>query len=256
VVSTTIEGADVRLGLGNLEQLCEQLAQDEWARVIERHFDTLFRARAAEQAFNERAARFENVRDLVKLRLYGDGTFPDGAPRREVAPGLYALPCFDLPDTVATISADQLAGWALPDGELERVGLANLRAEAAPPVQEIDLDGVTIHALQGDSYFTASRALLLEEHLPRVALHGALVIVPHRHLVAFHLMETQKAFLAVNKLIPIVMNMHAEKPGPVSDRLYWWRAGVFTEIPARIVGTTLQVTPPPDFVDVLAKLPH
>jgi hypothetical protein len=120
--------------------------------------------------------------------------------------------------------------------------------------------GCKIEALMGDSFFTASHALFLEEYLPEpVPELGALVAIPHRHLVIYHPIVDKTALAALQVMLPMAIGIFQEGPGSVSPSVYWWREaawwheGQFTRIPAEIDGKKLQVYPPNEFVEKVLK---
>ncbi|MGR7002945.1 hypothetical protein ACU686_41510 [Yinghuangia aomiensis] len=150
----------------------------------------------------------DELRARLFPRVTSDTNLPDDpafvyAPAP--APGLREVLALDLPESVQTLPGDALA--ALGDlAELRLRAMNNLRAL---PVEEHEVvtheDGGTFHLLAGDSFFTASRVLVLDDLVRRItgkALgpDGALVAFPFRHVLAFHPITGMDVVPALNAL--------------------------------------------------------
>ncbi|MBI2933343.1 MAG: hypothetical protein HYY16_16990 [Planctomycetes bacterium] len=243
-------------GLQNLAQFCHQMPREEWASIIARHFDTLFHIDAQAARLDRLAENFERVRSCLKIRLYpSDMRGLDFVVRRESAPGLTAVLVYDLPNSVATVHPDSVKKWHRPIEELFRLGLENVRAEGAlrRDVTEID-KGAAVISLVGETFFAASHALLLEDYLKPPPRCGALVGVPNRHTVLYHLIEDFRVLPAIKALLVATFSMFQEGPGSVSPNLYWWRDGALTLLPSIVRPKTIDFAPPMEFVEMLSGL--
>jgi hypothetical protein len=181
-----------------------------------------------------------------------------GLVHRVPAEGLIETLVYDLPGSVRTVPPDHVRKWGMSPEELFRLGLANVKAEPPPAKQIFDVGkGAAIQALVGDSFFTASHALFLEEHLAPPPPFGALVAVPHRHAVLYHPIENMRVIGAVNSMIPIAFGMYQEGPGSLSPGLYWWREGSLTLLPSKVSAQSISFSPPDVFVkEVLDRVPE
>ncbi|MBV8880801.1 MAG: hypothetical protein JO332_12595 [Planctomycetaceae bacterium] len=262
VTVTPPSGEPADYGLLNLAQTCHATPRVEWAPTIREHFDNAFRSSRDAQEIDARADRLDNVREWLKVRLYhtdylsqmGDS----GLIHRQPADGLVETLVYDLPGSVRTVPPDHARGWGVPVDELFRLGLANVRAERPGPVlQTFDVGkGAVIRALVGDSFFTASHILFLEEHLGKTPEFGALVAVPHRHAALFYPIADLGVMAAVNSMIPIAFGMYQEGPGSLSSGLYWWRPGRLTLLPTKVTAQSITFSPPDEFVtEVLNRAP-
>ena len=256
-----MEGSDY--GLLNLAQTCHATGRSEWPSTIREHFDNAFRSSRDAQEIDARAGALENVREWIKVRLYhtdylsqmGDA----GLIHRQPADGLIETLVYDLPGSVRTVPPDHAKAWGVGVDELFRVGLDNVRAEKpAPVLQTFDVGkGAVIRALVGDSFFTASHILFLEEHLDGTPEFGALVAAPHRHAALFYPITDMGVLAAVNSMIPIAFGMYQEGPGSLSPGIYWWRAGRLMLLPTKVTAQSITFSPPDDFVaEVLNRLPE
>jgi hypothetical protein len=253
---------DADYGLLNLAQTCHAAGRNEWPTTIREHFDNAFRSSRDSQELDAKSDRLEAVRGSLKVRLYhtdyldqmGDG----GLVHRVPAEGLIETLVYDLPGSVRTVPPDHVRKWGLPTDELFRIGLDNVRAEPAPARQTFDVGkGALIQALVGDSFFTASHVLFLDQHLGPPSAFGALVALPHRHAVLFHPIENMRVIGAVNSMIPIAFGMYQEGPGSLSPGLYWWRSGTLTLLPTKVSAQSITFSPPDAFVkEVLDRVPE
>lgn len=257
-------GADrADYGLLNLAQTCHATGREEWEPTIREHFDNAFRSTLDSEELDARSGTLVGVRACLKVRLYHTDYLAQmgetGLIHRVPAEGLIETLVYDLPGSVRTVPPDHPGKWGVAEEELFRIGLDNVRAEQPPPVrQQFDVGkGAVIQALVGDSFFTASHALFLEDHLRPVPAFGAVVAVPHRHAVLFHPIEDLRVIGAVNSMIPIAFGMYQEGPGSLSAGLYWWRAGKLTLLPTKVTAQSISFSPPQQFVDeVLNKAPE
>jgi hypothetical protein len=124
-----------------------------------------------------------------------------------------------------------------------------------PDVSQQDLgEGVTLTLFSDESFFVASHALLLEEHPECVGPFGALVGVPHRHVMLVFPIHDLRVLPAIHMMIPIIAGMERDGPGSISPLLYWYKDGDYTTLPYNIDKNTLNFTPPEDFLAVLNLL--
>lgn len=255
-------GEESDYGLLNLAQTCHATARAEWTATIREHFDNAFRSSRDAQEIDSKAGALDNVREWLKVRLYhtdylsqmGDS----GLVHRRPADGLIETLVYDLPGSVRTVPPDHVRGWGLSEDELFRLGLANVRLERPGPLlQSFDVGkGAVIRALVGDSFFTASHILFLEEHLGGTPEFGALVAVPHRHAALFYPITDMGVMAAVNSMIPIAFGMYQEGPGSLSPGIYWWRPGRLRLLPTKVTAQSITFSPPDDFVaEVLDRIP-
>jgi len=255
------EAADY--GLLNLAQTCHATDRAEWPSTVQEHFDNAFRSSRDAMEMDAKAGSLDQVRSSLKVRLYHTDYLTqmgaDGLVHRTPAEGLVETLVYDLPGSVRTVPPDHVRNWKLPEDELFRMGLENVKAERpAPVLQTFDVGkGASIRALVGDSFFTASHALFLEQHLGDTPGFGALVAVPHRHSVLFHPIADLRVMAALNSMIPIAFGMYQEGPGSLSAGLYWWRDRKLVLLPTKVTAQSVTFSPPDVFVEeVLNRVPE
>jgi hypothetical protein len=246
-------------GLANLAQLCYRNEEKDWADIIAEHFRTLRKSHAEQSLLETRLDDFERVRELLAVRLWPVDYLPelsrDRFIRRHDLPGTLTALVFDLPSSVRNVTPEEARRWGKSPEELFEIGLTNVRENCIPDASEQDLgDGVTVSLLSDESFFVASHALLLEDRPECLGAFGALVGVPHRHVLLTYAIEDLGVLHAINLLVPIIMGMEKEGPGSISSCLYWYKDGKFTDLPYHVKNKVLHFDPPEEFVDVLNLL--
>jgi hypothetical protein len=250
---------DEALSLLNLAQLCHAAGPDQFQRVIVSHFDALIAGRGDRVMADHLGIDLAAARPHLKLRLYSKETFgqePEQFVVREIADGLVAVLCFDLPSNVVTVNAESLAHWECTPDDVWYQALANLRRTEKAPVDDVDVGGATLKAMTGDSFFVASNVLLLADFLGGEDLPlGALVAVPNRHTLVWHGITDGSALRAIDAMVVMASGMCAEGPGSISPNLFWWRDGQLRTLPTRETEEHYEFVPPDDFVtEVLETL--
>jgi hypothetical protein len=193
---------------------------------------------------------------------------PDLALRRPVADGLVEAVvaerrfeprfAFAAPHSIELCTRQEAASWRVPAEAVFARARANTRADPAPQSESFDLDGAALTALFGSSHYTAAHALWLPEHLAGLPGwredHGALCVIPHRHLVVAHVIESAAVADAAGAMLRFASRLYETSPGPISDQLYWWQGGALTRLPSDCVGQTLQLFPTERFAELLRRL--
>jgi hypothetical protein len=216
-------------GLWNIGALCAGLDPDDWSDLIHDHVRLVT---TPTRALSDLSA--EEFDAALFLRLVDAATVPDPASlghAREFVPGLLEVLSVDLPDSLPTPPPEELAAHGVLSELVER-GRANLRAlltgneVAAETVGSRSSGRFT--AVTGDSYFTASLALLLPEVVERFSGdtdrgRGALVAVPFRHQLLYRVIDARDATLSLHSMFEQARRGFHDEPGPLSPNVYWVR---------------------------------
>ncbi|MEV7915416.1 immunity 49 family protein [Streptomyces griseus] len=239
-----------------LARRCGAVAPEDWPALIAQHFTTLDTvARGGESA--EDLLRRTVLRLLPAEALTADEASGYGYAWQP-ADGLVTALALDAPDSVRMLT----------DADVERAGLDALKAAGranllAEPVEHEEIrtpSGALLHSVHGDSHFVASKALVLGDLARTLTGHdlpeaGALVVVPTRHLLAFHPIVDATVVDAVNDLGMYAMGAYEDGPGPVNPLLYWWRRDGLVCLTAFDEQTrAMQVVPPPELMDLMRSL--
>ncbi|MGW1374497.1 immunity 49 family protein [Streptomyces sp. NPDC002446] len=242
--------------LTNLAHICRHEPQDRWPDLVKAHFANL---RAASLGGESAEALLRGVHprllptESLTPELVGAMTYA-----RVVADGLVFAYALDGPTSVRILT----------DADVERAGLQQL-GEAAyanlgrVPVEheEVAIEGrALLHSVYGDSPFIASRALFLSDLARQVTGKplpdaGALVVVPKKHLLAYHPIVDGSVVDAVNDLAAYGLGAYEDGPGALSPRVYWWHQGALTSLTVFDQATrTFSIEPPPELLGLMKGL--
>ncbi len=174
---------------------------------------------------------------LPKLRAVQDLPHPAPAYAPEVLPGIRLVLVLRYPSHVTELLADDaidaFGSWAA----VRSVALANMRRLPPPTISDVSADGdrpdATVHILQYDDSFGASRVLVLAELLAEIGVerptHGVLFAVPNRHTLMVHVLRGEGVVAVLRMLVDLVRAENASQPAPVSPHLYYWVDGQSAE---------------------------
>jgi hypothetical protein len=246
----TVPGHPTKYGLTNLLQTWTRAEPASRAQLVALHFQNLFEAEATAPPTPAELLRL--LRPRVRNRDQpGAVTVPSLS--QTIAEGVDAVLCVDLPTAVSNLMPDEMVATGRTMPELWQLAISQI--DDGLPVSEEDLgDGVT--AFVGDSFFVASRVLDLEHFAGEVPEHGALVAIPHRHLMIVHPIETTRAVKALSTMLGAAVHFFAQGPGSIVPYVYWWRHDRSLLRIASVVrdGRTF-VVPPDELIAVLNALP-
>jgi hypothetical protein len=251
-IEVTAEAGQVRtreglaFGLYDLAAKCHAVGRRGrlWRAVISEHIEVALRA-AAKPHPVETADQSE-LEEHARLRLW-DATRMDAAERAryryadEIAPRVVELLVYDDEDSVLPLSDTLLDRFDV--GAVRAAALHNLLLE---PVDEHDLlteglrgpgDGTRVHVLFGQSYYVASKALVMRHVLSTLFgdqeyPHGVLVAVPGRHLMYVHPIESPNVVPSLNTMAYLARLRYRDEPGALSPEVYWWDGATLTPVTA------------------------
>lgn len=239
-----------------LAQRCAAEEPERWPALIAQHFTSLDTvAQGGEDA--EVLLRRTVLRLLPAEALTGDAAVGYRYAWQPAA-GLVTALALDAPDSVRMLA----------DADVERAGLdaltaagrANLLAEPVEHEEVRTPSGALLHSVYGDSHFVASKALVLGDlaraltgrDLPEA---GALVVVPTRHLLAFHPIVDATVVDAVNEMGMYAMGAYEDGPGSLNPLLYWWRRDALVCLTSSDEETrAMRVEPPQELMDLMRRL--
>lgn len=255
IVEVDLEEGTQSLGLANLAQVCAGLPAARWPTAVSKHFSLVIGSSQEEAELREIVDDFEKVRGMLRVRLYE--TWTEEQFVHPLGDGLAAGVVFDLASAMRSLSRAEADAWGVSDEEIFERALDNLALEEpGEPRTILGPEDVPIVVVEGQSYYTASEALLLERNrLPEGHPYGYLFVAPARHVYFYHLIEDSRVILAVNALVSLAMEAFKRGPGSISHRVFWSRRGKVVAIPWEVEDGTLYVTPPTEFVkEVLDRL--
>jgi hypothetical protein len=231
------DSAGRQFGLGNLAAVChnDDRGPRIWGELARQHAGMVLRTMDGPSALDTlppeqiRSQLYPRVisRDALDAQIF--------AYARSVAPGLYEVLALDLPESVMMLTDEALE----PLGEVRQLrdramrNLRDLPVESRETVK--DSDGVRFEVVVGDSFYTASRVLALESLVRQVTgapltADGALVAMPFRHQLAFHVIRDTTVIPSLNALASFAASGYQDTPGAISPYVYWWHGGVLTQL--------------------------
>ena len=156
------------------------------------------------------------------------------------------------------LAAEQARSLPAGPDEVFAAARANVHLEGELAAERMTVDGARLTLLTGPGPYCPTHVFWLAEYLERDGAapeNGALVVVPHRHLLAYHVIETTEAVAAAGALLRLASRQFETAPGALTDRLYWWRADRVCALPVDDAGETLRILPHPEFEELVARLP-
>jgi hypothetical protein len=190
--------------------------------------------------------------EAVVTEGFAEGGGPKAAQDGLIGNGWHPAPGGEL------VSAEDALDWGVADHVVFEAARANVRARARLEAERFTIDGTELIALFGPSHYAATHVLWLPDYLEGVAgwdeANGALVVLPHRHLIAVHPIESAAVVAAAGTLLRFAARQFETCPGPISDQLYWWHDGTLNRLPSDSVGETLQLFPSDRFAALLDRL--
>jgi hypothetical protein len=212
--------------LVNLVHYSQDLDPSEWEELVR---DFVHGALESETATAPEKLSAGQLRHQIRTRLVRDieDSQVDTSYAREFTPGMIQVLCVDYPETVVTLDAQQLTKLALPAQDLYAIGQANTDAE---PVGEPYLAADNVYALEGESFFIASKAANFSALVPGVigpAPLGVVFAIPHCALLLYSVITQEDFAQQVGAIVKaatvIAFDPDAHYAGGVlSPFTYYW----------------------------------
>ncbi|MEU2157276.1 hypothetical protein ABZ532_20045 [Streptomyces sp. NPDC019396] len=251
-----------QFGLGNLAAVChnDERGPRVWPEVIRGHVALVLRTMDAPSALDTLPP--EQIRAQLYPRVIGsDGLDPKTfGYARHLAPGLCEVLALDLPESVMMLTDEALAPLGKVE-ELRQRAMENLRGLPVEGHELVeDAGGLRFDVVVGDSFYTASRVLALDTLVQQVTGQhitpdGALVALPFRHQVAFHVIRDAGIIPSLNGMAAFAASGYADTPGAITPYVYWWRHGTLTQLSDRTEdGEGLRIVVDGDFQELLERL--
>ena len=250
-------------GLWNVATVCHQAprGQSAWPRLVRDHVRRILAGMDGPDPFlsltrEEAAAR-------TYARIYPVDGLPNDLsayPYEEFAPGLVQLLALDLPDTVRVyqhLQAQLLGGVDY----LRAAGITNLRKEKTQRIRRVPAgEGGHFNVLDGDSVYTASRALLMPNPLGDTTLrsgsgNGWLLSVPNRHQVCWHLIEDLGVVQSIKGMAVFARLGYNDSAGQLSPHVFWWDGTGYRQLTEFDTDGNITVHAGPEFARLLERLP-
>lgn len=247
-------------GLWNVATQCRDERRRRWPQLVSRHVAGALASLDGPPPL-EGTSREVALRQ-VHLRLYDTDSLQGLAPAhaQQLVPGISIVLALDLPTTVAVLRDEDVAALGDLD-ELMAAGRRNLLTVLGPTHHEqvTARQGTRLDLLAGESFFTASLALLLPEVIEHIdpgaapADLGVLVAVPTRNKLALHVVRDATAVVAVEVLAQFAGSGYATEPGPLSPHVHWCSGSGEWEQVSHLDDGRLSVDVGPAFGEALSE---
>jgi hypothetical protein len=204
----------------------------------------------------------EGARSRVYVKLVPADALPSRTGLScldETVPGLVDALVVDFPGTVASLSDSEVA---LLGGKsaLREAGLARLRA--LPPLQHKHMaapDGGTFEVLLGESVYTASRVLVMDDLLKQTpgaetAPHGVLAAMATRNQIAIHVIRGRSAVRSLRLMTRFALAGYSDGTGRLSPNVFWWRDERWAQVTRLDTDGTIRVLDNPDLTSIFRRL--
>lgn len=178
----------------------------------------------------------------------------------ETVPGLVDALVVDLPHAVSWLTDSEVRRFG-GKAALREAGLANLRMLPVGERKHMRApDGGTFEVLLGESVYTASRALVMEDLLTRVlgltvdGGHGVLAAMATRNQIAIHVIHDRSVIPSLRLMARFAVAGFTDGTGPLSPDVLWWRDGRWTRVTRRETGGTISMIENPDFISMIERV--
>jgi hypothetical protein len=248
-----------QMWLRNLAQLCSQNDQSKWPDLVTSHFDALLQSFTKTSEIWDLVARYEQIENILAVRVWPEASLENiGAEkivyRTDIA-GTITILVYDFPKFVQNVRPEEARNWGKSDDELFDKALSNVLANFKPEITKEKLgDGIQIGIFSGDNFYIASHILLLDHYPDCIGKNGALVAIPHRHVMLCYPISTVEVVRAVNQLIPLILYLETQGPGSITPNLYWFHDGNYENLPYKVEDKAMQFFPPDSFVQMVNVL--
>ncbi|TCN60875.1 hypothetical protein [Flavobacterium circumlabens] len=246
------------LGLSNVAQNCKQDKPKNYKDIIKNHFDSLIAANKFEIEFEKITDNFEEVKKYIGIRLYNeeyiDYVGKEFAIGKEFEGDIYSMLVFDFPHSIVNIKPEQINKWGKSIDELFEIGLQNIKDKYPLTITKENFNVFDIWFANSEHFFTPNIVFDLENRKELTGSKGLLIGIPHRHSAIIYPIENLEVIKAINGIFPAIYNMNVEGPGSLSNKVFWYIDGTFTEIPYKMEDGKLQLFPPDNFLKLLNEL--
>lgn len=245
-------------GLGNVAQLCKRSEPKNYGEIVSAHFGAMFKAREFDSGLKQVAGDFEEMRKYIAVRIhdsrYVSQVGKENTLGKDLTDGLFAMIVLDLPDSISSIKPDQAIAWNKTVDELFEIGIANIKANYEFRGTKQPLDDQSLWFVTGDHFFTANLVFDLKNRPEMVGTYGSLVGLPNRHAALVYPIESIAVMNAISRLFPVILGMHEQGPGSLSDQLFWYQNGELIVLSYEITNNELNFLPPESFVELINQL--
>lgn len=177
---------------------------------------------------------------------------------REICEDVYEVVVVIAGSSVIPLDLKDAKTWNKTPDELFAIGREAVRKRYDFETQSIILGSHTMESKYNDFHsFAPNYVLELAKYEETIGENGMLVGIPNRYMMCYMSIESQGV---MNDLKDFVWTIqanyvdHYQRGTEISDKLYWYQAGKFTEIPYSYQDELKDVNPPEEFISMMSLL--
>jgi hypothetical protein len=246
------EGREQVIGLENLYRRARRVERAEWPEMIGDFLKT-----GQEAPLDDPPKDLNAVAEQVLCRLGPPLTVRGDMPvvwQQPIAgTGLFVNLVIDFPQSMFYVTQEMIETSGKPGEDWLQQALVNLlKQTSAESLAVIHEESGLRQSCVGDAY-DSSRVLLLDELLPESRDNGHLVALPGRdELLVLPVNATTLPFLPFLKMV--AEKNHKSAPYPISNDVFWIRAGQWHLFQIELRDNQANIQPPEEFLPILREL--
>jgi len=254
----TLNVGDARLHLGALTREWALLDADARPAWLDTALGTMLDG-ALREVVDRVTADFSQAAPRLRPKLWPQGALGAAArgelkiELRYLARGLAVGLALQFDGAVVSPTRDDVARWPEPVDALMERAWSNLAERCAVEPERLDDPNGEVWGLFEGDYFIASHLFRLPSVLSTEAPHGFLAAAPHSGAVVAHPLGAP-ALASVANIAGFVQRGFTKAPRPLSDALYWARAGSVEAISLVRRDDQRMLDGSPTFVDTASQL--
>lgn len=152
-------------------------------------------------------------------------------PVREDIPGTLTAIVIDEPDSLVVATKDYLKEHSIYTDNTFNNLVDKLKTETSFSADFIKLPGsdeILVAVIHDDDVTAATHALALGTLYPQlIGEHGALVGIPHRHVIVVKRLDEEPSKELTEKLVTLTQGIARKQAGIISDRIYYFSDNKF-----------------------------
>ena len=210
------------LGFESLSATLAGAPSGQWPDLVDEHFRRIVALGTADRSDVEGPTETVLQRARLYLTTAGSEAAEVASYAAEIAPGLLQVIAFDRPDTIVTMTDEDVRRHDFD--RLYDAAAQNLAGELPDRFHEAD----GVYYLRGSDYVSALVLVIpwVIETLTGTAdaPHGALVAMPARDQFLFHVIrDTADVPSAADEVGQLAAECYANSAHQLSSLVYWWR---------------------------------
>jgi len=257
------EGQDFAiLNLHNLILRCAEEERENWATMINEHFDGIYQSVESQKQLD--VSKFETVSDYLSIRIYPESfVMQYGGTANMIVrthlEGTFSLLMLDLPSAFTPVQKEVFKLWDKSEDEVFEIAQRNVNKQESVKVTEpfeVKESTIEVHFLENEDY-GASLGLDLENNAPEfLGEWGAVIAIPNKGIINVCKVSKENPVdfvLFIQKFQAVVEQFYQQHSQPVSTDFFWYYQGEFTKIKVLNVNGDIQVISPQGLTQLMVE---